>query len=157
MRIPSHYLSSNRDRDYGVMTPMIDVVFQLLIFFVIASTGQIAESLLPTQLPAEGAVTSLTPRTERESWADEVFVQLTRDDRDRTLADLNGTVYDDLERLTVVLSALAEISRENPIILQIDAAVPLGDVIRIYDACRSAGFESINFAADPDAIPAPPG
>ena len=30
------------------MTPLIDVVFLLLIFFVCASTGQIRESLLPT-------------------------------------------------------------------------------------------------------------
>ena len=36
------------------MTPMIDVVFQLLIFFVVASTGQVAEALLPTELAASG-------------------------------------------------------------------------------------------------------
>lgn len=155
MRIPSQYVSG--ERDYGVMTPMIDVVFQLLIFFVVASTGQIAESLLPTQLPPSGAVAAIPEASERESWADEVFVTLSRVDDERTAADLNGTVYEDLERLTDVLSALAEVSRINPIILQIDDGVPLGDVIQVYDACRKAGFESINFAAEPEAIPAPPG
>lgn len=153
MRIPSQYLSAG-ERDYGVMTPMIDVVFQLLIFFVIASTGQVAESLLPAQLPAAGAVRSLTERTERESWADEVFVKLTRD-ADRTVADLNGTPYDDLAQLTGVLRALAEVSRENPIVLDIGAEVPVGDVIRVYDVCRGAGFESVNFAADAEAVDGP--
>ena len=127
---------------------MIDVVFQLLIFFVIASTGHVAESLLPTQLPAAGAVPSALPRTERASWADEVFVKLSRTDAGQTVADLNGTTYEDLEKLGGVLSALADISRESPIILDIDDAVPLGDAIRVYDACRGAGFESISFAAD---------
>ena len=155
MRIPSQYVGA--DRDYGVMTPMIDVVFQLLIFFVVASTGQIAESLLPTRLPEAGAVASLPEADERESWADEVFVTLMRDAEERTVAELNGTVYDDLERVTSVLTALSEVSRENPIILDIEDAVPLGDVIRVYDACRRAGFESINFAAEPETIPAPPG
>ncbi len=155
MRIPSQFVG--HERDYGVMTPMIDVVFQLLIFFVVASTGQVAESLLPTQLPASGAVESVPETSERESWADKVFVKLSRDDRSHTVADLNGTVYDDLSRLTGVLAALGEVSRINPIILDINDAVPLGDVIYVYDACRKAGFESISFAADPDAIPAPPG
>ncbi|MBL8850499.1 MAG: biopolymer transporter ExbD [Planctomycetaceae bacterium] len=152
MRIPSQYLHGDRDRDYGVMTPMIDVVFQLLIFFVIASTGHVAESLLPTQLPASGAIASPVPRTERESWADEVFVKLSRNADGRTVADLNGTAYDDLHRLNGVLRALAEVSRDNPIVLDIEDTVPLGEAIRVYDACRSAGFESINFAADPEDV-----
>ena len=155
MRIPSQYVGVQREN--GVMTPMIDVVFQLLIFFVVASTGQVAEALLPTQLPAHGAVSNVQQQSERETWADEVFVALSRDGRDHTVANLNGTIYDDLSRLTGVLGALAEVSRINPIILKIDEAVPLEDVIYVYDACRKAGFESINFAADPDAIPAPPG
>lgn len=152
IRIPSQYLRADRDRDYGVMTPMIDVVFQLLIFFVIASTGHVAESLLPTQLPANGAIASPTPRTERETWADEVFVKLSRNAADKTVADLNGTAYEDLAKLTGVLSALAEVSHDNPIILDIEDTVPLGDAIRVYDACRSAGFESISFAADPEDV-----
>lgn len=148
MRIPSHYLQSDRDRDHGVMTPMIDVVLQLLIFFVIASTGHVAESLLPTQLPANGAIAAPVPRTERASWADEVFVKLSRNDAERTVADLNGMPYEDLQKLTGVLRELADVSQDNPIILDIEDAVPLGDAIQVYDACRSAGFESISFAAD---------
>ena len=48
------------------MTPLIDVVFLLLIFFVCASTGQIRESLLPTELSGgsiESAAVSYTHLT----------------------------------------------------------------------------------------------
>lgn len=146
MRIPSQYLSGPPRGD-DAMTPMIDVVFQLLIFFVIASTGQVAESFLPTELPATGAIAAPNEPPEREPWADEVWVKLYRD-ADRTIADMNGTVYEDLSRLEAVLRTLSEISRDNPVILDIADDVPLGDLIRVYDACRAAGFESIAFAAD---------
>ena len=31
-------------------------------------------------------------------------------------------------------------------ILDIDGPVPLGDVVRIYDACQSANFRQVSFA-----------
>ena len=146
MRIPSQYLAG-RARHDDAMTPMIDVVFQLLIFFVIASTGQVAEAFLPTELPATGAVETPAEPLEREPWADEVWIRLFRD-ADRTVADVNGTVYENLDQLVQILRALAEISRDNPVILDIAGDVPLGDLIRVYDASRAAGFESVSFAAD---------
>ena len=149
MRLPSQYGAQDR-RDQDAMTPMIDVVFQLLIFFVVASTGQVAEAFLPTELSASGAVTAPADPLEREPWADEVWVKLIFDeDAARTLADLNGTLYEDLPALIDVLRALADVSRESPVILDIDGAVPLGDVILVYDVCRAAGFDSVTFAADP--------
>ena len=49
MKIPS-----SRDRqslaDGNTMTPMIDVVFLLLIFFVCASIGAVREDIMPTRL-----------------------------------------------------------------------------------------------------------
>jgi biopolymer transport protein ExbD len=151
MRIPSSHYRSDRDRDQGAMTPMIDVVFLLLVFFVVAAAGQVQESVMPTQLPEVGASieTPLATPPERDVWADQVWVRLFVDESTgRSSADVNGTVYDDLTRLTAVLSVLGELSAESPIVLDIAGPVPWGDVIYVWDACRAAGFESINFAAD---------
>lgn len=152
MRIPSSHYRSDRDRDQGAMTPMIDVVFLLLVFFVVAAAGQVQEAVMPTQLPEVGASSVETPPVtppEREVWADQVWVRLFVDENTgRTSADVNGTVYDDLSQLTSVLSALGTLSTESPIVLDIAGPVPWGDVITVWDACRAAGFESINFAAD---------
>ena len=41
---------------------------------------------------------------------------------------------------------LEEVTREIPVILDIDGPVPLGDVVRIYDACQSANFRQVSFA-----------
>jgi biopolymer transport protein ExbD len=45
------------------------------------------------------------------------------------------------------LTALAEIKRDLPVIIDPESDVPLGDVIDVYDAARLAGFEKIQFAA----------
>jgi biopolymer transport protein ExbD len=44
------------------------------------------------------------------------------------------------------LLALAETTSEIPVILDIEGAVPLGDVVRVYDACQSAQFRQVSFA-----------
>ena len=58
MRIPSRQREG--DTDNTAMTPMIDVIFQLLIFFICASAGQVQEAHLPTEL-APGSIEAVQP------------------------------------------------------------------------------------------------
>lgn len=130
------------------MTPMIDVIFQLLIFFVCASAGQMVESHLPTELAA-GAVESATPVIVERPFG-EVWLRLRRraaDDQDGvTVVELNDREYAEEAALRQTLLALSETTPEIPVILDIDGAVPLGDVVRVYDACQSAQFRQVSFA-----------
>ena len=130
------------------MTPMIDVVFLLLIFFVCAAAGQIPEALLPTTL-SDGSAHS--PQVvEPEPWVVEIWLRLIWNAAEsRTIIELNDAKYDDFSALGASLRQLAELTPESPVILDIEAQVPLGDMIRAYDECRAADFESIHFAAEP--------
>ena len=74
-------------------------------------------------------------------------LKLMLDEANQLAIDMNGTVYTDRGLLKEQLRALAEVGTESPIVLEISKNVPLGDMIDIYDACKAAGFESINFAA----------
>jgi len=148
MRQPSY--TSRTDISENMMTSMIDVVFLLLIFFVCAATGQIEESLLPTDLPAgdtPAAVASadVPPPVP----VDQVWVYLTLGEQGQTVMSLNGTGYESFAALKKVLGALAELQPENPVILDIAPDVPAGEMIRVYDTCRAANFRSINFNARP--------
>ena len=145
-------LPNPRQRDAGAsadqaMTPMIDVVFLLLIFFVCASVGQVSDALLPTKLAGGGVAAELPPDEPRP--LGEVWVKLHRRGN-ATVAEVNGTTHPDLPSLERVLVGLKEAGAagEMPAVLDVDAAVPLGDVIRIYDVCLGAGFASIHFATD---------
>lgn len=126
------------------MTPMIDVIFQLLIFFVCASAGQTIESHLPTELAA-GSVESANPIVVERPFG-EVWLRLKQRDDEVTVVELNDREYSDESALRKTLLALAETTPEIPVILDIEGAVPLGDVVRVYDACQSAQFRQVSFA-----------
>ena len=130
------------------MTPMIDVIFQLLIFFVCASAGQTIESHLPTELAA-GAVESPNPVVVERPFG-EVWLRLKRREGEQkepaTVVELNDREYSDEPSLRTTLLALAETTPDIPVILDIEGSVPLGDVVRVYDACQSAQFRQVSFA-----------
>jgi biopolymer transport protein ExbD len=146
MRIPNHH-DIERHND-AAMTPMIDVVFLLLIFLLCASTNQIQESLLPTDLAA-GAIESnqieVQPKPFGEVW---LFLRTGRNGRSEVQVNQGGETYADFDRLERQLNLLAAATTEIPVILDIEPKVPLGDMIHVYDIARAAGFESINFAID---------
>jgi biopolymer transport protein ExbD len=149
MRIPVSHQHS-RENDDSFMTPMIDVVFLLLIFFVCASVGQIRESTLATPLAA-GSVEAVDP-VESPKPLGEVWVRLARRGAGEgavTTAEVNNLLYDDWDRLRGTLRELASVAPEIPVILDIGQSVPVGDFVDIYDTCRSAGFDNIQFATAP--------
>ncbi len=127
---------------------MIDCVFLLLIFFVCASVGATSEAVLPTELAAGGIATEL-PAQEPEQ-LDRLWLKLMPQGG-RTVAELNGTIHPDLDALSGVLRGLkqAGAAGEMPVVLDVAAAVPLGDAIRVYDECLAAGFARIDFAIGP--------
>ena len=132
------------------MTPMIDVVFLLLIFFVCASVGQIPESLMPT--PLNSGSTDTTEQADIPKPQLEVWVKLRRvdaPDESFTRAEVDEELYEDWTELRTTLRALAAMAPEIPVILDIGPAVPVGDLVDIYDTCRAAGFDSVKFAASP--------
>ncbi len=149
MRIPTSRQRSSQVDMQTAMTPLIDVVFQLLIFFICASTGHMKELLLPTDFRAGSAGATLTE--EREKPLGEVWIRLKRTGDD-TIAFLEGREFSDVAQLDVTLRTLAAAATEIPVILEIAGEVPLGDVIHVYDSCRAAKFRSVNFAADANRI-----
>ena len=126
------------------MTPLIDVVFQLLIFFICASSGHLREKLLPTDF-ASGAIGDKPAVAEKP--LGEVRIKLSRE-LDLTVYQVSGQAFREIDLLEQWLTQMAETAREIPVILEIGGDVPLGDAIGVYDACRASRFDSIHFAAD---------
>ena len=145
MRRPSIFTERRGELDVK-MTPMIDVVFLLLIFFVWTASFQIVEYMLPSHLIATGgsaAATELPPEMED---FDRVVVRLLWD-QDRTVFLVNDTPREDLAGVRATLETLVKIKSDATVVLDPDRAVPLGKVIDVYDLARLAGFEKIQFAA----------
>jgi biopolymer transport protein ExbD len=141
MRLPTHHGRTSTD---VAMTPMIDVVFQLLIFFICTASFQQVEELLPMSLAAPGganaaSTSEATPQPQR------IVVHATRTDGQTrwTVNDRPAASLQEVERL---VRAVSEADRTAPITLDVSKAVPLGDMIDVYDLCRLADIEKIEFA-----------
>ena len=146
MRLPHRRDDSEVHADQA-MTPMIDLVFLLLVFFICASVGRVSEQILPTELAGTSAeVAAADPEPDPLG---DLWVHLVRRG-DRTAAEVNGVEHPDLAALAAIMQGLAEADAAGtmPVILDIDPPVPAGDVIAAYDAARAAGFASVSFAAD---------
>jgi len=145
MRLPlTHH--QDRGRLDVKMTPMIDVIFLLLIFFVCTASFQPPEEILPTRLSLPGAIDSQREVDPEIVDLDEIIVKLLwREGRARW--QINNRDYSRLADVRAVLIATSEMKLDLPVILDVDAAVPMEDVIDLYDLCREVGLERIQFAA----------
>lgn len=149
MKIPSALTDRNTSFD-STMTPMIDVVFQLIIFFVWTAGFQMVEHVLPSHLTeTAGSAAAATREPPPPPDFDPVVVRIVWLGN-RSGWMVGGQALRQFPQVRERLTALAAIKRDLPVIIDPEANVPLGDVIDIYDAARLAGFEKIQFAASED-------
>ncbi len=128
------------------MTPMIDVVFQLIIFFLCTTSFQPLELRLPSPLNLPGSLgdaAALPPELEHLTV---VVIRLLREDG-TTIVMLNQQSYRSLDDVRRKLRELGSIRRDLPIVLDPAGDVAVEEVIRLYDVCRGEGFSRIQFAA----------
>jgi biopolymer transport protein ExbD len=156
------------------MTAMIDVVFQLLIFFLVGTKFRVPEGELEAYLPEEGAPTNQTRRLEE---VDEIRVSLLVSHRGatgepRVLIDNKrvqpGSRFGKspmawLESELFRLGKSKAMRDEVPIIISAEPDLSYKWVIATLNTCRKARFKKVNFAAsarnapDPFKGKAPPG
>jgi biopolymer transport protein ExbD len=158
MRRPSLY--SRGGGELGInMTPMIDVVFLLLVFFVWNTNLRPLEFLLPgavTQPPSQQrGVGNVSAAPKPEDDIPEVVVRIIWEGAPQWL--VNETRIRSLKELKATLGPIAQASRDAPIILHPDPEVPLGDLIDSYDVVRGEGFRKLRFATNMASAIASPG
>lgn len=146
MKLPKRHDDAEARREQA-LTPMIDLVFLLLTFWICASVGRVSEQVLATELTG-AAVGAAAAADEPPPPLGELWVRLDRVGG-QTVATVNEATrtLDEVERTLRGLAA-ADAAGALPVILDVGGAVPAGDVVRMYDAARAAGFEQVSFAAD---------
>ena len=127
------YRSSEEDSEVN-LTPMLDVVFIMLIFFIVTASF-VKEAGIEVNRP--GAVTA--ERKERAS----ILIAITE----------NGEIWVD-KRAVDVRAVQANIERmraENPqggVVIQADQNSRNGLLVQVMDAARMAGVKEISLAAE---------
>lgn len=117
-----------------MIIPMIDIIFFLLVFFMMNSLQTVAQKSLDVQLP-----TAQAAQTQRQ-----VPVIISLDTAGHIVIDSKALSADDARQL------LAAKEKENPsiaVILQADARSAHGQVVAIMDMVRSAGIKKFSIGA----------
>ncbi len=117
------------------ITPLIDVVFLLLIFFMV-STSFRHQFEISLDLPRATSEESGTPSP----------LELLIDADGHYYLDGRRLVNDRRETLERALEKVAEGDRETPLVIAADAKTPHQAVITAMDAARRAGLTRLTFA-----------
>ena len=132
MQPPRHFSRRGRELDV-TMTPMIDVVFLLLIFFVWTAGFHAVELLVPGQsVQMAGSSESAEFDLEQVDFDQLVVRLLWQDQQPRWV--INDRSRASLAEVRQTLEEVARVKGDLPVIVDPDAAVPLAHVIAVYDA-----------------------
>jgi len=115
------------------ISPLLDVVFLLLIFFLVTTTFK-PDAAMDLELPESTTATQSEIAPTVVSVGENGDVQL----------DGDSVTIDELERL---IAALAPEERQK-ITVRADARVDYGVIIRIIDALRNAGVNALSLPMD---------
>lgn len=153
------------------ITPMLDMTFQLLFFFIInyhpnALEGQMdlslpaqvenkAEKMPQTPVPSESpsdevpAQVKVIVRTQQGTSSEGKISRLTVEElTGRTDVDVPSGKLDNLKRH---LESLGEnIDNKKSVLIKADGKLSWGSVVQVMDTCRKAGFTDIGFAELPE-------
>jgi biopolymer transport protein ExbD len=131
------------------LIPLIDVIFCILVFFILGAVTFGRAQALNVDLPTAGSA-----QTEFDSTLDVVidnFGQIS-------IAEKGQNIPVSEDQLTQLLSAYVRQYPQGLVQLQADKIVSYGQVIRIFDLLRQVGGNRVGLAVvDPAASPKLPG
>jgi len=123
------------------LTPLIDVVFLLLIFFMVSTTFE-RETEISIELPeASGPMMS----------DEKLVVEISIDDQGRYFVNKQEVVNTGLDTLKRAIQAAAGDEQKPRVILSADRNTPHQSVVTAMDAARQLGFVNLTFATNKPA------
>jgi biopolymer transport protein ExbD len=125
-----------RDESRFDLTPLVDVVFLLLIFFMLSTTFIVAPGI-KVKLPKSSS-------TEISREKKEVRVVMAKDDKIFVEQKLVS-----IDELGKYLKKAVRESPEGMVIIQADERVLHGKVVEVMDVAKTSGFNKLAIATRP--------
>jgi len=117
------------------LAPMIDIVFLLLIFFIVEWKYTRDETEIEISVPtAEKG----TPAIQSIS---EIFINVTKTGQVRVSKETLTH-----EQLRAKLAHIVRVHKNQPVRIRGDQATPYQMIVQVIDTCRKAGIWNISFA-----------
>jgi biopolymer transport protein ExbD len=119
------------------VTPMIDVVFQLIIFFMVTSTFTKSHDFFDILLPKAQTVSVLLEK-------DTLLIQADREGR-YFLPQISKTEPVEPEKLP---SKILELAKDKPVLIKADLDTEYRSVIFLVELLQGLGVEEFGFAVE---------
>jgi biopolymer transport protein ExbD len=113
------------------ITPLLDIVFQLLLFFILTS------ALIQPNIELD------LPESNQNSETIEADLVISVDKEGRVF--FNDRIVN-IEEIEISLRSFAAQNTNGNVILRVDSALPYGNFFSILDASRSAGIKNLHLA-----------
>ena len=120
------------------LTPLIDVVFLLLIFFMVSTTFD-KDARIKVELP-QASTQDEQPEEKRQ-------LDITIDAKGRFYVDQQEVINTDTATLKRAIEKAAGPRRDLPVIINADARTTHQSVVKVMDAASQLGFVHMTFAA----------
>lgn len=120
------------------LIPMIDVVFQLILFFLVSTTFAMLPGIklnLPVSSTAETTVTTgitITASSDGDLWYNDTLVTIDELSAKLATVEVDGEILSADEKLSF------------PVRLEADAMVTNGTIVKLFDVLRINGFSAVN-------------
>ncbi len=119
------------------LTPLIDVVFLLLIFFMVSTTFD-RHAKLKVQLPEASA--------KMEQQAQEEPIVLSIDEKGKYFINDRQVINTKIETLKIALRKTVGDNKDVTLVLRADAKTPHQSVVRAMDAASQLGLTRLSIA-----------
>ena len=144
MKVPA---SRSREELEVKMTPMIDVVFLLLVFFVWTSSFEKPEYDLPgavAETPVGGSSENPVDTPPVESF-DELVIRIAINNGSSTI-ELGGDPLSGIDELGERIKEVTNLGVQPPVIVDPDDDVTMDLAVNVYDVVRQSGADRVLFA-----------
>lgn len=131
------------------MSPLIDCVFLLLIFFLVTTMLKKTERRIPIKQP--DAELSIADKVQ----SDTMYIGLAKNGqikRPLKQRDAFGRItYVDVPDFPLYLQQLSLAGkRDTPLVIQVQKDVEFQDVLRVFDICTIQGFSNVKTSTESD-------
>ncbi|MBQ7882206.1 MAG: biopolymer transporter ExbD [Treponema sp.] len=115
------------------LTPMIDVVFQLILFFLVSTTF----AVLP-------GITVNLPNSETAQATELAGITITVSESGKIWFNEESVTYDSLNKKLKKFDVGDKKREEYPVTLEADEKVTNGMIVKIFDILRKNNFIAVN-------------
>lgn len=130
------------------MSPLIDCVFLLLIFFLVTTMLKKTERRIPVQQPQSEMSFAQTMTDDAHYIGISAEGKLMR--RTGEFDGFGNKTYTEIKDLAFYLKSLGAAAKDKPLIIEANKDLEFQATLRVYDICTIQGFRKVKTTMDSD-------